>query len=398
MDWLTDLPASRGGKDAVMVVVDRFSKMVLLIPCCMEDTVAKTAQRFLKQVVRRFGLPKGLISDRDPKLVSEFWMGLMEQLGTKLDMTTTAHQQANGQAEGQMKQIAAVLRSLPVGVRHLWLDLLPHIEFGLNSAVHRSTGQSPFMIMHGFLPAAPVDLLLPKAEAPAPSVKAALADLQHLRSTVKELLHKVQLEQQHQYNKRHRPAPIYEPGTVVYVQTADLPSTNRFEKDLPKKLRSVWSGPHVVLEKLPRDNYKLLLPADMHMHPVVHASKLKAAKISSVYNRTELHSPPAFDLETQGAHAEVEAVLRHRYVRGNARRPAEFYIKWLDSDSAHGSWRRYGDLQACLPLVDAYMHKHGFHAELERMRSQHSASLGRGAAPRSKATRPTSTSRGLQGL
>ena len=291
MDWLTNLPVCKGGKDAVMVVVDRFTKMVVLVPCCGTDSVATTAQRYLKHVVRRFGLQEGILSDRDPKLVSAFWNQLMTQLGTKLNMTTAAHQQANGQAEGQMKIIATALRTLPVHLRSDWLELLPHLEFAINNTPHRSTGLTPFMACLGIHPRLPVDLLT-KPTAVSQPADEALARLHQLRQEAHRAILAAQVQQKLQYDKR-RKTITFSVGDTVFVRTEEAPGLCKEERHLPKKLQTVWAGPYPVLEVLPRDTYRLCLPKDLKLHPDFHVSKLKACYISDLFDRDEPGSPPA---------------------------------------------------------------------------------------------------------
>ena len=50
----------------IMICVDHFSKMVVLVP--LHKTSARTvASCFLAEVVSHHGLPKTIISDRDPR-------------------------------------------------------------------------------------------------------------------------------------------------------------------------------------------------------------------------------------------------------------------------------------------------------------------------------------------
>jgi hypothetical protein len=41
----------------------------------------------------------------------------------------------------------------------LWEACLPHIEFAYNRSLHSTTKMSPFQIVYGFVPRAPIDLL-----------------------------------------------------------------------------------------------------------------------------------------------------------------------------------------------------------------------------------------------
>ena len=71
MDLIGPLPDSRG-YNAIMVVVDRLSKMSILIPTSTTQTSEGTARLFLDNVFRRFGAPKKVYSDRGPQFVSAF--------------------------------------------------------------------------------------------------------------------------------------------------------------------------------------------------------------------------------------------------------------------------------------------------------------------------------------
>lgn len=50
---------------------------------------------------KHHGMPKDIISNRDPIFTSWFWKELMERLGVKLKSSTTYHPQI----DGQMKQV-----------------------------------------------------------------------------------------------------------------------------------------------------------------------------------------------------------------------------------------------------------------------------------------------------
>jgi hypothetical protein len=62
MDIMVCLPPSRGF-DAIMVVVDRFSKMAHFIPTKDSATTQETRRLFFTHVFEHHGLPKDIISD-----------------------------------------------------------------------------------------------------------------------------------------------------------------------------------------------------------------------------------------------------------------------------------------------------------------------------------------------
>ncbi|GJP45034.1 hypothetical protein CLOM_g4434 [Closterium sp. NIES-68] len=72
MDYVTGLPAGPSGNDAILVVVDRLTKMAHFIACQQTITAEQTAQLFIANVIRLHGLPTAIISDRGPKFTSNF--------------------------------------------------------------------------------------------------------------------------------------------------------------------------------------------------------------------------------------------------------------------------------------------------------------------------------------
>jgi len=98
MDFMVSLPPSRGF-DAIMVVVDRFSKMAHFIFTKDEATAQETGKLFFTHVFKHHGLPKNIVLDQDPKFTSKFWRALWKRMESELKMSTSFHPQTNGQTE-----------------------------------------------------------------------------------------------------------------------------------------------------------------------------------------------------------------------------------------------------------------------------------------------------------
>jgi hypothetical protein len=75
LDFPTHLPIS-ASFDNVLVVIDHLRQMAHLFPCIEKITAEETRKVFLQGLYRLHGLPRVLVSARDPRLVSDFWQTL----------------------------------------------------------------------------------------------------------------------------------------------------------------------------------------------------------------------------------------------------------------------------------------------------------------------------------
>ena len=73
MDFIVGLPNTQRGHDAICVVVDRLTKMAKFIPTKTTVSTLESARLFVDQLYRLYGLPSGIVSDRDRKFNSHFW-------------------------------------------------------------------------------------------------------------------------------------------------------------------------------------------------------------------------------------------------------------------------------------------------------------------------------------
>jgi hypothetical protein len=94
-----------------------------------------------------------------------FWRTLWNKLGTKLLFSTTYHLQTDGQTEVVNHTLSIMLQAILNTNLKLWEECLPHVEFAYNRVVHSTTKFSPFQVVYGFHPCAPIDLIpLPPSE------------------------------------------------------------------------------------------------------------------------------------------------------------------------------------------------------------------------------------------
>jgi hypothetical protein len=90
MDFVEGLPKS-GSANAILVVVDKYSKFAHFIPLCHPFTAATIAKLFMEFVYRYHGLPISIISDRDRTFLSTLWWELFSLAGVYLRMSSSYH-------------------------------------------------------------------------------------------------------------------------------------------------------------------------------------------------------------------------------------------------------------------------------------------------------------------
>jgi hypothetical protein len=96
MDFVGGLTTTRKGHDYLFVVVDRFSKMGILMPCKKTIKGQEATIMFFEHVWVHFGIPSSIISDRDTKFLNAFWTTLWEKMDTKLKRSIGFHPQTDG--------------------------------------------------------------------------------------------------------------------------------------------------------------------------------------------------------------------------------------------------------------------------------------------------------------
>jgi len=94
MDF-TEMPESLG-YNYILVVVDRFSKEVIFVPCTKEESALSTAELFGDHVWCQHGLLSSVMSDHGLVFASNFLGELYRLLGIKRKMSTAFHPQTNG--------------------------------------------------------------------------------------------------------------------------------------------------------------------------------------------------------------------------------------------------------------------------------------------------------------
>ncbi|GBG62048.1 hypothetical protein CBR_g28524 [Chara braunii] len=156
---------SKNGFSQVMVIVDRFSKFLNLIPLPPHAPTDLVIREFQQKYLLQFGTPKTLVSDRDPRFISAEWKEFTSHLGIKLCMTSGRHPEANGLAEEINQTVFQLLRALIIPDQETWDEELYSVKGLYNNSVHSATATTPNRLHYGWQIRNPLSYLFPEQPA-----------------------------------------------------------------------------------------------------------------------------------------------------------------------------------------------------------------------------------------
>jgi hypothetical protein len=149
MDFITKFPRTSKQHDSIMVVVDKLTKAAHFIPMKITHKETNVVDIYMREVARLHGIPKTIVSDRDPKFTSKFWKGLFKGFRTNLNFNTTYHPESDGKTERVNQVIEDMLRMYVMDKPSKWEDYLHLVEFSYNNGHQASLKMSPFEALYG---------------------------------------------------------------------------------------------------------------------------------------------------------------------------------------------------------------------------------------------------------
>jgi hypothetical protein len=266
-----DMPVSRNGHDSCLIIQDRFSKLIEVIPTTKTVSALQVAELiFLHWYLRGYGLPQSMVSDRDPRFVSAVWREFCSLTGITQITSVSRHQQTNGGAESMIKMFKSAVRRLTSYDGTDWPSLCPQIQFAYNNSLHTTTGFRPYYLAFGFLP---VTFPLFSVRPSLPLATAFDNYHKHIE-LAHQLISSSTSGASHRYNNAHSSPPTYSVGDKVWLDREGI--TGPADSNIRLSFRQPFLGPFSILAvDTVLDNITLDLPATMRVHNVFHVSSIK---------------------------------------------------------------------------------------------------------------------------
>ena len=275
VDVLGPLTTSTAGNRYIVVFADHFTKWVEAFAVARADA-ATTARLFVDEIICRHGAPQKLLSDRGSNFLSSLVKEVNALFRVKKLTTSAYHPQTDGLVERFNKTLAAMLRSFVTADQLDWDVYLPAVLFAYRRTVQPSIDDTPFALLYGRDPVAPLDVEWP-VELPVARVgpRGPLEWRDGLFRRVREqverargALERARAEQQRRYDAEHRNVS-FAVGQLVMVFNPAVPV------GMSRKLVRRWRGPFRVRDKI-RDQAYVLQGLDGSVVPSpVHVLRLK---------------------------------------------------------------------------------------------------------------------------
>ncbi|MBW0476407.1 hypothetical protein O181_016122 [Austropuccinia psidii MF-1] len=312
MNWVKALPPS-GDKsyNACLVIVDRYSKNYIFLPCHKDDTAMDTALLLWSRVTSHTGL----------------------FLGNKLSFSTAYHPQIDGLAERMIQTLEEMIRIFRAyglelkdsdGFTHYWCTLILALELAYETSVHSSTGQTPAMLEKGWNPRLPADTL-----------RKDLIDIHPTASSFKIISDKVK------HHAKQSMTDAFDYAKQKWVKSHKVPDFNVVDLVLvstlnfhnikgPKKLEDSYVGPFVIVELHGTNAVQVELSGELeNKHCTFLVSLIKPyqpadKELFPLSNQTPLTVPPV----EQNGDKRIKEVIRERIIRGKNQR--EYLVRYRD--------------------------------------------------------------------
>ena len=184
MDFIVKLPTSEG-YDAILTVTDHdCTKASIFIPCTESTDAPTLAKLYVTHIFPHYGIPKKIISDRGPQLISKFTKELCILLQIKQNISTAYHPQTDGQSERTNQSLKQYLRLYCGTKQNTWTTWLPLAQYVRNSWPHSTTKKTPFDLLMGYTPWAHQ----PNRMTNSPDIDARIAGVEQAREEARQAM------------------------------------------------------------------------------------------------------------------------------------------------------------------------------------------------------------------
>jgi len=339
IDMIGPLPRSNG-KDAIVVIVDRFTKMIRLMATTTNISSEGIAKIYRDEIWKIHGIPKTILSDRGPQFASKFMEDFTKALGTRRKLSTAYHPQTDGQTERINQEIGTFLRHYVNYKQDDWTEWLAMAEFAYNDKKHGATGRTPFELNFGRHPWKGNMTV----QTEIPRIEKFMKNMQESWKHAAQAMEEAQKNMKRQFDKKRRNPQGLKVGDHVWLENKNIQS-NRPSKKLDNKRY----GPFRISKDIGLGAFQLELPEGWAIHNVFNEDLLTRC-VEPKFKGQHMEPAPPPTIINEEEEYEVEEVRKHRK-RG---RGTQYLVHWKGYGDEHDQWIAETGLPHAKQAVEDY--------------------------------------------
>ena len=230
-------------------------------------TTAETAQVIMdfifQDVLCHWGAIAELVTDNGPAYISEALDLLAERYGIRHIRISGYNSRANGLVESKHFDVREAIMKMCKGKESEWRKVVPQVLWAERVTIRKSTGYSPYYMVHGVHPLLPFDITEATYLAPTQDFPTSTEDLIATRALqlskrpeelakMREAVTRSRSINLERFEKRFGSRIIdfdFKPGSLVLVRNS------RYESTLNGKSKDRYNGPMVVVRKTTGTSY-----------------------------------------------------------------------------------------------------------------------------------------------
>ncbi|MBW0551649.1 hypothetical protein O181_091364 [Austropuccinia psidii MF-1] len=345
MDWVTGpVPGGKENFNACLIIVDRFRESMRCIPSHKDDTAMDTALLLWNNIISTCGVPKIIISDRDPKFTSEFWTNLYDILGTKLAFSTAYHPQTDGSAERMIQTMNKILRRFCAygmeykyheGCTHDWATLLPEVQLAYNTSQHSTTGKTPALVEKRWNTLLPVDHLKKNLLTIHPTAKYFHEMWKRVCDTAAKCIAEEKEYNKQRWDKSHM-EPDFKEGDQVLVSTINFNNLKG-----RNKMRDSFVVPFTIIKLIGKNEVEVKITEEFsRKRPVFPVGLVKPYFQTEEYDfpsRRKNPTPPEI-VEVEDSSGPVKKIIKARKFRLNGKDQKQYLVRFKNQTADKDEW------------------------------------------------------------
>ncbi|MBW0494689.1 hypothetical protein O181_034404, partial [Austropuccinia psidii MF-1] len=311
----------------LQVIVNRFSKIPIFLPCHRDDKAMDTALLIWNRVISWTGIFINIFTNRDPKFTSALWTNLHQLFEEKFSFSEAYHPQTDGLAERIIQSLEDMGRRFCAygfefkncdGFTNDWCNLLPELKLEYKTSIHASTNQTPAILEKGF-----------NSKLPQDSLRKDLVEIN---------------PKENKWDKS--PAtPDFKVGDLVLVSTTNFNNIKGC-----KKIKDSFAGAFLIKALHGENAIEVELSEELsNKHPTFPVSLVKPYKSSDsekfpLINKVPQNIPP---IESSGTR-RITKVLKERKIR--RKRVKEYLVSYSDP-ACEDEWLAQKDIPEANKLL-----------------------------------------------